>query len=413
MDLRDEPPALVNLLVNEVNLTGDAVAATILDLDVRRHLEIIQLSPDENLVVPHRNGDDALLPYEERLLQVVETAAAGGPHATIPAIAEALRPGSAETWLRFGAEVTRDARRRGLTASPATGRETKALMILSLLPCVGLLIAAPLAYIVTPFLFVGLLLSGVIAMIIGNTSVLTDAGRTAAGHWLGVKNFIDNHAVFEDLPPGAVAIWDRYLAYGAAMGISGHAVHGLVDQLRTTLTVGDVGGVVSAVGKAVHAQHDPVARRQWRAEQLRSCYGPDADPDAIYGPDQGDFWTLLENTGRTWNLASLTHRADRQIWQQATLARIDALAATAPSELSTDVATLAQAARHAVTVLTRSDDMAVKGLADDPAVTGAAVAAALDRVVKAGAARLKVDPTPKAFVESLVGSPLNLARLYG
>jgi len=141
MELRDEPPALVNLLVNELHITGDAVAATILDLAARHHVEIVELSPEENLVIPKRHDRDPLTSYEDRLLQVVEHAAASAPHATVPAIADALGPSSAGTWLQFAAEVTRDARRRGLTTSPATGSETKALLLLALLPCAGVLIA--------------------------------------------------------------------------------------------------------------------------------------------------------------------------------------------------------------------------------------------------------------------------------
>jgi hypothetical protein len=55
----------------------------------------------------------------------------------------------------------------------------------------------------------------------------TKAGLTAAARWLGVREYLRNDEVFPDLPPAAVAVWDRYLAYGAAMGVAAGAVRAL------------------------------------------------------------------------------------------------------------------------------------------------------------------------------------------
>jgi hypothetical protein len=46
----------------------------------------------------------------------------------------------------------------------------------------------------------------------------TAAGREAAARWLGVRAWLRGHDAFGDLPPAAVAVWDRYLSYGAAVG---------------------------------------------------------------------------------------------------------------------------------------------------------------------------------------------------
>jgi hypothetical protein len=53
---------------------------------------------------------------------------------------------------------------------------------------------------------------------------LTPAGRAAAAHWLGVATWLRAHDTMRDLPPGAVAVWDRYLAYGVALDAMPHAV---------------------------------------------------------------------------------------------------------------------------------------------------------------------------------------------
>jgi hypothetical protein len=46
---------------------------------------------------------------------------------------------------------------------------------------------------------------------------LTPSGRERAAHWLGVRDWLRSFPAFADLPPAAVAVWDRYLAYGAAL----------------------------------------------------------------------------------------------------------------------------------------------------------------------------------------------------
>jgi hypothetical protein len=46
----------------------------------------------------------------------------------------------------------------------------------------------------------------------------TPAGAEAAGRWLGVRDYLGRNEVFPTLPPASVAIWDRYLGYGAALG---------------------------------------------------------------------------------------------------------------------------------------------------------------------------------------------------
>ncbi|MFD0819180.1 hypothetical protein ACFQ0D_12890, partial [Micromonospora zhanjiangensis] len=41
-----------------------------------------------------------------------------------------------------------------------------------------------------------------------------------AARWLGVRGWLTGHESFADLPPAAVAVWGRYLPYGAALGVT-------------------------------------------------------------------------------------------------------------------------------------------------------------------------------------------------
>jgi hypothetical protein len=55
----------------------------------------------------------------------------------------------------------------------------------------------------------------------------TPSGRAAARRWRGVRAFLDTTGIFADLPPAAVTVWDRYLAYAAAVGSARGATRAL------------------------------------------------------------------------------------------------------------------------------------------------------------------------------------------
>ena len=48
----------------------------------------------------------------------------------------------------------------------------------------------------------------------------TPAGSAAAARWLGVADYLRANDSFRDTPPAGVAIWDRLLAYGTALGVA-------------------------------------------------------------------------------------------------------------------------------------------------------------------------------------------------
>src|SRR5262249_24686122 len=49
-ELRDEPPAVVNLITHQWNVTASAAAATLLDLANRGYVDIMQVSPEQEVV---------------------------------------------------------------------------------------------------------------------------------------------------------------------------------------------------------------------------------------------------------------------------------------------------------------------------------------------------------------------------
>ena len=237
-----EPPALVNFLSNHWAVGPEAASATLVDLAARHYLTIDEVGPDRFVcrLAPGPVAQEKLTPYEEQVLQRVRSLAADG---VVPC--EALATGTSEeagAWRkRFDQSVVADAKARGLSRG-RWGKGSYALLgVTAVAPAVaiGAALAASSAHNAHSSAqhqsgAGDAFWSGVIAwaVLMALTSVFraqreTPAGSVAAAKWLGLREHLHADAAFPTLPPAAVAIWDRYLAYGAALGVAAGAVHAL------------------------------------------------------------------------------------------------------------------------------------------------------------------------------------------
>jgi hypothetical protein len=220
LDLGSETPAVANFLVNDFRVTGAAVPATLLDLAARNVIELEQRGPGVFYVRLRRAHDEPLTAYEHRVLEHLERLASDG---VIPA--QALTTGPHEEskkWRKaFEWEVVTDAKRRGLSQDALGGGAFTVLTAFSTVP-------GGLIWILTEF-EVGT------AAVIAAVAVLgwirarhpqreTPAGLAAASRWLGVRAAIADDEELERQTPLTVAIWDRHLAYGAALGVAQGAI---------------------------------------------------------------------------------------------------------------------------------------------------------------------------------------------
>ena len=226
-----EPPAIANLLVNRCHVTSAAAAATLIDLAARGHLELSEVGP-EHYVVRLRSGPaEPLTEYEQQVVDLVRQRATGG---SAPLEAIELDESQATGWRdRFAKRVTADAKARGLLR----GRWTRAdwigfgalAAIVVLLVAGGLVVADVKqtnqdgsSFGEEDWFFVALAgWFGVLAVLRSLRSVrYSAAGDAATARWLGVKRYLQHDKEFGDIAPAGVAIWDRLLAYGAALGVA-------------------------------------------------------------------------------------------------------------------------------------------------------------------------------------------------
>jgi hypothetical protein len=216
MELGQEPPAVANFLTNGFRVTPEAVPATVLDLAARDVLAVEERGFGHYVCRVGQYQPDTLSPYEERIVELVRRRQVDG---FVPA--EALTTGNdaaAKRWLKaFGTEVVEDAKRRGLSQDNLTRTAFAALTLAALVPAALIWALSDFRIGAGAFLGALFLLTAARAR---HQQRETPLGLETAGRWLGVRASLVQNEVFGQNPPIAVAIWDRYLAYGAALGVA-------------------------------------------------------------------------------------------------------------------------------------------------------------------------------------------------
>jgi hypothetical protein len=236
----DEPPAVVAMLTDGWEVGHEAVPATLIDLAARKIVAIEGVGLDRFVVRLRPNASTAGLTfYEQQVLSHVRGLASADGTVPCEALTTGPEDDSAAWWKRFQASVVDDARNRGLSR----GRWSRWMLLL-----LGITAVVPAALVALALVFVPPEEGteeeeNPVGAFIGLTALCwfplmaiprnmraerdTPAGREAAARWLGLRDHLEGSGGFTDAPPAAVAIWDRYLSYGAALGVAAGAVRAL------------------------------------------------------------------------------------------------------------------------------------------------------------------------------------------
>lgn len=230
-DLGPESPAVANLLANGGRLTPDSVPATLFDLAARRAVKIEETEPGQYGCRLGDQAPGALKAYESRVLQLLRKRASGG---VVPARALTAGPSDeAKGWFKgFRREVVGEA-----TASGQCERRWPR----PVLTVMGLLVLAALylgtaagnedkSFTWPQAIAIALAIGAGVVMAQAFTEemvMLTPSGATAQGRWVSLRKYLHGDEMFSSLPPTAVAVRERYLAYGAALGVAAAAVRAI------------------------------------------------------------------------------------------------------------------------------------------------------------------------------------------
>ncbi len=219
LQLGAEPPAVANFLVNDFRVTDDAVPATLIDLAARNVVDIEQRGPGVFYVRLRPEPAEPLNTYEQRVLDHLRARAVDG---VVPAEALTTGPGqqSAGWRRRFANEVVSDAQRHGLSRDALGSPVFRMLLVAAAIPAVFV------------WALWGLEAGGVVLVAAGaivtwirsrHPQRETPEGLAAASRWLGVRAELAANEVFPTHSPLTVELWNRLLAYGAALGVAGGA----------------------------------------------------------------------------------------------------------------------------------------------------------------------------------------------
>ncbi|HEX6030349.1 MAG TPA: hypothetical protein VFY90_02885, partial [Tepidiformaceae bacterium] len=242
-ELRDEPPAIVNLLVNRWKVTQSAISATLIDLAARRVVGIDLVGGDE-YVVRIRDGDhttEKLTDYERQVLDLVKSRATGG---SCPAQALDLgEEGEADGWVKhFKKRVVSDAKDRGLARNRwalhdftiigvglaiALGLFASAFALSHLLEGTGGDSSGSDKWSQSDWLWAAVVAWMAAMFAVSRTQAIRDTakGRAACAHWLGVRDYFRHNHAFDNAQAAAVVLWERNLSYGVALGAAHEAAH--------------------------------------------------------------------------------------------------------------------------------------------------------------------------------------------
>jgi hypothetical protein len=232
----DEPPAVAGFLSNTWKVPRSAVPATLIDLAARRIVDIEQFAPDEFNVRLRDRTPDALNAYERRVYDHVSGLADARGVVPCRALTTGPEEQSKNWWKAFRTEVVNDAKERGLSRNRWQRSQLVLLGVIAAIPAILGCAAVAVAYshdsssssnddpTLVPLAAWFVLVSMPLWF---RAQRETMRGSQVASRWLGLGNYLADDDSFNDAPVASVAIWKRYLSYGAALGVAPAAVGAL------------------------------------------------------------------------------------------------------------------------------------------------------------------------------------------
>ncbi len=235
-DLPDDPPAVVVGLMDWGAISPAAFSATILDLAQRGFLTVAETRIDR-MLLPDRidyemtatDADRASLKaFERTALQQVFAAGSPVMQSEIAKYARAHQSESLARWNSFKADASTSLRNQKYI----NGRRSKPFLL-----NIGAAILVALAGIGALGLqlwVVGGVALGWAAIQIALTPLLrqrSPEGQQRFLEWTGVRNYLRDFSQLADAPVGHLILWERYLVYAAALGVSDQLAQGLATRI--------------------------------------------------------------------------------------------------------------------------------------------------------------------------------------
>jgi hypothetical protein len=238
MDLGPEPPAVAAVLCDDYEVCTETAPATLLDLAARDVIALDEIRPGETICrVPEVPPSDTA-PFERHLLVALAAKAVRGV-VPAPALTTGTDDASAKWHRELARLVVADAQARGLTLDRWPKRVVAVIGAGVVAVVTLLVVAAQLGgdaedHPVVTGIAAGAAVGGAFLLATVTAGLQrslaqqpTPAGAAAESRWLGVRAHLTENERLAELPPAAVTLYGRHLAYAAGFGLADHAVAAL------------------------------------------------------------------------------------------------------------------------------------------------------------------------------------------
>jgi uncharacterized membrane protein len=235
-DLPDDPPAVVAALLHWGAHRNEGFSATVLDLARRGYLSIEEIH-EARALLPDRTdfrltatkpADDEMKDFERTALELMFGDRTTVLHSEIASYSRAHQSESLARWNAYKAGVGASLRARQYI----NGHRSKPFLLNVITAiAVGLVGGAAIAYRAWTI--------GVLALAWATAQMLltpllrqrTPSGQNRYHQWVGVRKYLHDFSQLADAPAGHLILWEQYLVYAVALGVSEQLAEGLAHKL--------------------------------------------------------------------------------------------------------------------------------------------------------------------------------------
>jgi uncharacterized membrane protein len=230
----DDPPSVVVGLMHMGQVKPEAFGATVMDLAQRGHLTITEeiekrlFRDKKDWRFTRTESTDQLAGFEKRILDRLFHDGPTTTQAELTAWAKANPTSAKSFWSGFEKAVQRELKKRDyLKGGRALPFFLNILVVLAVAACA----VAAFASIRRVGIILGVVCV-VTAVLLGFATLLlrsrTSGGAQRASEWRAFERKLRDFSQMEDAPAGHLILWERYLVYAVALGVSQRLAHGLM-----------------------------------------------------------------------------------------------------------------------------------------------------------------------------------------
>ena len=233
-ELPDDPPAVVPTLLSWGSVRPVALSATIVDLAQRGYLKIEEVRIDRRFLgdkvdwkLTWQPNDDPVRPYEH---QILERLFADGREITQSEFERWCKQHrtSADRWWTSVQKKIRAEYEQGRYQEGGKGFVYAANIVLS--------IAVVATGIVTAASGASIGAVGIASGILQGAATITLRRRTVAGaqrvaEWRAFQRHLEDFSDLEEAPVGHLILWERYLVYAVALGVTSQVARALAARI--------------------------------------------------------------------------------------------------------------------------------------------------------------------------------------